>query len=263
MPHSLTTLASDLDGTLLPAAENGTHKSDLATVKSLIEQHHLNLLYVTGRSPQLLEEAISQGGLPRPTMAICDVGSTLLEPDGSVGFRRVDCYEDALSRIVGNFSGDRIRSLCSELPGIQPQEPHKQARFKVSFYCEGHELPVRAQLLSERLAEWRAPWRVVESRDPQTNTGLLDLLPTGVSKAFALSWWCQQHSLTLTSVAFAGDSGNDLAALTCGCRAIVVGNADPQTREAVISATPPDQHYIATKTATSGVLEGLQHWLAD
>jgi HAD superfamily hydrolase (TIGR01484 family) len=62
--------------------------------------------------------------------------------------------------------------------------------------------------------------------DPFEGQGLLDFLPRDVSKAYALKWWSDYHGVSHSDVVFAGDSGNDLAALTAGFCAILVANAD-------------------------------------
>ena len=106
------------------------------------------------------------------------------------------------------------------------------------------------------------PYSVVQSVDPFTGSGLIDLLPKGVSKAYALAWWSQHVGLNSTAIVCAGDTGNDLAALTAGYRAIVVGNAErslaKQVQEVHQRAGWSDRLYLARKPATSGVLEGCR-----
>ena len=64
------------------------------------------------------------------------------------------------------------------------------------------------------------------------------------------------------SIVFAGDSGNDLAALTAGYRAILVGNADRSLAHQALQAHQQsnwsDRLYLAREKATSGVLEGCR-----
>ena len=67
------------------------------------------------------------------------------------------------------------------------------------------------------------------------------------------------------SVIFAGDSGNDLAAFNAGYKTIFVGNAADsivdKVQEARRCAGWSDRLYHASRHATSGVLEGVQHFL--
>jgi alpha-amylase len=61
-------------------------------------------------------------------------------------------------------------------------------------------------------------------------------------------------------IVFAGDSGNDFAALTTGYRAILVGNSERSMAERACQAhresTWKDRLYLARGKATSDVLEG-------
>jgi hypothetical protein len=60
--------------------------------------------------------------------------------------------------------------------------------------------------------------------------GLIDLLPTNVSKAHALAWWVDHARMMPDSIVFASDSGKELAALTAGYRAILVGKHRQKNR---------------------------------
>ena len=66
------------------------------------------------------------------------------------------------------------------------------------------------------------------------------------------------------SLVFAGDSGNDLAALIAGYRTIVVANADrrlaQQVQDAHRAAGWKDRLHLARGRATSGVLEGCRRF---
>ena len=42
-------LATDLDGTLIPLANNPSNKEDLCRLVSRLDEHKLGLVYVTGR----------------------------------------------------------------------------------------------------------------------------------------------------------------------------------------------------------------------
>ena len=116
--------------------------------------------------------------------------------------------------------------------------------------------------IQKRLDHASAPYSMIHSVDPFNGDGLIDLLPQDVSKAHALSWWVEHVGVAPGGIVFAGDSGNDLAALSAGYQAIVVGNADrsvaQQAQEAHESAGFSDRLYLAEAPATSGVLEGCR-----
>lgn len=117
-------------------------------------------------------------------------------------------------------------------------------------------------MIGKLLDEWSAPYSLIHSIDPFNGDGLIDLLPRGVSKAFALSWWSRHVGISHEAVVYAGDSGNDLAAFTAGYRTIVVGNAArslcKQVRDSHEQAGWRDLLFVAQAHATSGVLAGCK-----
>jgi hydroxymethylpyrimidine pyrophosphatase-like HAD family hydrolase len=85
-----------------------------------------------------------------------------------------------------------------------------------------------------------------------------------VSKAYALLWLSTHADLRPDEVIYAGDSGNDYAALVSGFRAIIVANGSDGL-EAKVRASLKDRDlenrlYVAKGSASSGVLEGCQHF---
>jgi len=110
-----------------------------------------------------------------------------------------------------------------------------------------------------------APWSLISSIDPFTGDGLIDVLPKGVSKASAIEWWASQQGLSQDEIVFAGDSGNDAAALSAGYLVVTVGNAREsvvnETCQAHIASGWTDRHHHSERPATSGVLDGLTQFL--
>ena len=102
------------------------------------------------------------------------------------------------------------------------------------------------------------------SLDPFSNCGLLDVMPAGVSKAYALIWLSTHADFSPDEVIYSGDSGNDYAALVSGFRAIVVANGSEGLAQKVSAALGErrisERLYLAKQTATSGVLEGCRHF---
>jgi len=121
-------------------------------------------------------------------------------------------------------------------------------------------LKLGADAIRKALADLEADYSIVESVDPFCGVGLIDILPERVSKAYAVDWWRDFEGLSREDVVFAGDSGNDLAALIAGYRSILVSNADShlvtQVREVHQRRGWTDLLYVAETAATSGVWEG-------
>jgi HAD superfamily hydrolase (TIGR01484 family) len=258
------TLATDLDGTLIPL--DGVQKNimDLGRLKKIISERNIQLIFVTGRHLESVRSAIEDHQLPQPEHVICDVGTSIYQLDSNNQFKLNKDYVRELHEILSpNELQDFGRQLRT-LSGLRRQEPHKQGPFKLSYYCDAARLSEFANLIQRRIQSETAPVQLIASVDPFNHDGLIDLLPQDVSKAFALAWWVQSSQTIAEGVVFAGDSGNDLAALTAGYRTIVVGNADGDLMDAVKMKHRQlgfiDRLFIADEQATSGVLEGCRHW---
>ena len=66
---------------------------------------------------------------------------------------------------------------------------------------------------------------IIWSRDEAVHCGLLDILPQRANKLQAIRFLMEEEKIPETTTAFAGDSGNDLDALTSGLQAILVKNS--------------------------------------
>lgn len=262
MNHRPAILATDLDGTLIPLGEHPGNEQDLAILARELRESKVPLVFVTGRHIASIERAIERQNLPQPDWVIANVGTMIFHrvPDG--GFEEVTSYREHLDERISHFPINELDRRFETLPGLRRQQPEKQGRFKLSFYCEGAKLLDAQDWLNERLAKWQAPYCVVASIDPFDGGGLIDLLPAGVDKAYGLAWWSDHTGLEPDSIVFAGDSGNDLAALVAGYRVIVVSNAAPELAHAVRreheARNWQDRLFLATQPATSGVLEGCR-----
>lgn len=110
--------------------------------------------------------------------------------------------------------------------------------------------------------------------------GLLDVLPRSATKLHAIRFLMRQTGFDAARTVSAGDSGNDLPALTSGLNAILVKNARDEVRDEALrvlrQAGHADSRYIAgdgflglNGLYGAGVFEGVQlffpevtEWLA-
>lgn len=260
----ISVLATDLDGTFIPLDGNQANRRDLEILEREFLTGRATLCFVTGRHLESVVDAIESERLPRPDWVICDVGTSIYRCDDSGAMQRVPEYADHLGRIVADLPIDVLRGRLAATDGLRLQEEEKQGPYKLSFYCQAERLDSRAAEIQDFLDRSGAPYSLIASVDPFNGDGLLDLLPAGASKAMALRWWTEAGGYDQTSVVFAGDSGNDLAALCSGVRAIVVANAQASVVRAAQEYHRDqgwtDRLFHATGPATSGVLEGLRHY---
>lgn len=251
-------LASDMDGTFIPLADQPTNRTDLIKIEEIIKGK-ICLAYVTGRHLSSVQAAIKEYQLPIPSFIICNVGTELYrEVDGDFVF--VENYHHELESIISMYPKSHVISLLDKFDALQLQEEAKQGDFKTSYYCDQSLLSEVGEKTKEALRKENAPYEIISSVDPFNQDGLVDVLPTGVNKSFALHWLVKEEGLHPDEVIFCGDSGNDLAALAGGFRGVLVQNSPEQLvleAKALLGAKFDTHFYKAKKQATSGVLEGL------
>lgn len=253
-------LATDLDGTLIPLDGDQENRSDLETLASRLVENNVSLVFVTGRHLDSVVQAIDELHLPKPEWIICDVGTSLYQCDDRGTFEPVEAYWHHQDEIIAAMPISALRQRLTAIEGLRLQEQEKLGRFKLSYYVDAAKIDALVATIRHDLDSAGAPYSIVSSIDPFTGDGLIDLLPANISKAYALSWWVDHTGRKPDDIVFAGDSGNDMAALTAGYRAIVVANADRGLAEQVQSthreAGWNDRLCLARGKATSGVLEG-------
>lgn len=255
-------LATDLDGTFIPLEGDAQNRSDLRTLTEHLAHHHITLTYVTGRHFESVAGAIEQFQLPQPNWIICDVGTSIFERTESGVFAAVEAYQQHQMRIIAARPIATLRERLEPIEGLRLQENEKQGRFKLSYYADAAELDRHVHRIQRELDNISAPYSIIQSVDPFNGDGLIDLVPASVSKAYALEWWVGYTKLGPDAIVFAGDSGNDLAALTAGHRAIMVANTDPVVVQRAYNehreAGWKNRLFLARGNATSGVLEGCR-----
>jgi hydroxymethylpyrimidine pyrophosphatase-like HAD family hydrolase len=202
--------------------------------------------------------------VPATNWIVCDVGTPIYQRTVTNGFELVEDYATHRERIVESMGHTELKRRLVGTDGLRIQEPEKLGRFKLSYYADRDQLADLVSKIQQQLKEWNASWSIIASVDPFIGDGLIDLLPKEVSKAHALSWWTSFRESKVESIVLAGDSGNDLAALTAGYKSIVVANAADEIAAAVKrtheSFGRQDRLFLATEFATSGVLEGCKRY---
>jgi HAD superfamily hydrolase (TIGR01484 family) len=258
-----TMLATDLDGTLIPLPGNDSNKEALARIFDDHESGAIKLIYATGRHFESVLEAIETYTLPRPEWIICDVGSAifkLIEDE----YTRYMPYEAHLLESTGSVNREQVEEALTGIDDLDLQPTEYQQRFKVSYKCTTETLSKLVATIEERLTTANMPYDCMGSEDPFMGCGLIDVLPRNISKAYALLWLATHDDFSPDEVIYSGDSGNDYAALVSGFRAIVVANCSDglvdKVQQKLKARGLEDRLYIAKGKATSGVLEGCQHF---
>jgi len=255
-------LATDLDGTLIPLEGELPNQEDLRILTKAFERPDRTLVFATGRPFDSVMEAISQIPLPKPDWIICDVGSRIMHhEDGE--WKEMAAYDKHLNEITAGVSRVDVEAALHDIDGLTLQIPEHQTEVKISYECESADLEVILEDVAARIRE--LPYTCMGSIDPFQDCGLIDVMPGRVSKAYALIWLSTHVDYRPDEAIYAGDSGNDLAALAAGFHAIVVANASEGLADKVSAlqkerGIPADRLYQAKGSASSGVLEGCRHF---
>jgi HAD superfamily hydrolase (TIGR01484 family) len=264
-------IGTDLDRTLLPNGEAPESAGARELFRHLGAQPEVRLVYVTGRDPGLVDEAIATWGVPVPDLLVADVGATIAEPSED-GWRRWESWDEGIAADWRGISPEMLHGLVTGVAGLRPQPASRQAAGKRSFFTpaaaagKGVAAAVRAKL---EAAGIRA--NVIWSQDDITGDGLLDILPAGATKRKALEFVLDRWGYGLEEVLFAGDSGNDLDVLASPIPAVLVANASPGVRtEARWQAAAENLEsslYCArggflgmNGNYAAGILEGVAHF---
>lgn len=256
-------LATDLDGTLIPLPQAEANQQSLRQLEQLLTAAKRTLVFATGRHFISVMDAMTQYGLPTPEWIVCDVGGAIYQCVNG-DFLPFRPYETHLSEVVANADHSQIDVLLAGVKGLELQASDHQQAFKKSYRCASDQLDVQTDQIDKILKEANIPYDCMGSLDPFQDCGLLDVLPRGVSKAYALIWLSTHADFTPDEVVYSGDSGNDYAALISGFRAVVVANHSPGLDSKVTNALEKrgqtNRLYLSKERATCGVLEGCRHF---
>jgi HAD superfamily hydrolase (TIGR01484 family) len=265
-------LATDLDATFLPRAPgDAVAEAARDRLGAYFSAAGRRLVFLTGRHRASVERLIADGRLPRPHVLFCDVGTSCYRSTGDDAFEEAPEYRRRLCEVVGEDVLPALRSAVGDALGTRHglvlQEPQKQGPHKLSYYCDAGAAQSLADAVGDEIRRARHALEVLWSVDPADGRGLLDVLPAGVDKGFALGWLRQTGALgdrDGTETVYAGDSRNDLGALVSGVRAILVGNAPDRLRQEVRAVERErgigERVYFARHPATAGVLEGCRYF---
>ncbi|MFO7808741.1 HAD-IIB family hydrolase [Guyparkeria sp.] len=267
-------VCTDLDRTLIPNGHQPESRDARELFRRLVRSPGVTLAYVSGRDRHLLESAINEFALPVPDFAIGDVGTTIYRVDEGT-WHPWEAWSDEIAADWGGKDRQTVAGMLEGVPDIEPQEPEKQNTYKLSYYAppalDGDLLAAR---ISERLAAGGVRSSVIWSIDEMRDIGLVDVLPAGATKVHAIRFLQARLQVPQVRTVFAGDSGNDLPALTSGLQAIVVANATEEVKAAALDVTAKQGIenclYIArggwqgmNGNYAAGILEGIVHFIPE
>jgi len=262
-------LATDLDRTLLPNGKWENDKNAIPLFNKLSKSNNLILIYVTGRSLKLTQNAITEFKIRNPDVLIGDVGTTIRFYKNNY-WRKDSQWNKHVYNLCPKWNIKEIQKKLSNIKGLKEQEKSKLNAFKQSYYVD---IKLKNSILKEvsTLIKNKYDEEIIYSSDPLKEIGLLDILPKAATKETALKYIMEKYKLTYNEVLYCGDSGNDILPLTCGVNAVLVKNADSQTKSSVKKIMEKNKIsnniYFAKGNFknlsgyyTSGVIEGAYHF---
>ncbi|MCJ7629527.1 MAG: HAD family hydrolase [Longimicrobiales bacterium] len=258
-------LASDMDGTVIPLEETPKREEEVTAFRKAVEgAGGLTLAYVTGRDLPLALKGIRQHGLPKPDILVADVGTSVYHSTSS-GFEKDMKYVKLMEEARGGLDVREVHQELTGVPHLLLQADDRQTEAKLSYHLapEADHLKIMDSV-QEVLDDIGGTVQAVYSVGAPSGIGLLDLLPAGVAKDYAVRYLHDHTGVDQDQLISAGDSGNDLAAMLTGFKAIVVGNAPPELkRELTVRGEAmgfTDRIYFAEDCYAAGVLEGSRHF---
>ena len=229
-------LLSDIDNTLTGCARGA------ALFARHVASRPATLFGVaTGRSLPEAQRVLRLWRLPTPELLITSVGSEIYWRDGD----KLHADKAFAAHMAANWDAGAVSAALAGLPGLTPQAPVEQRRFKRSFRAASPRVVLEVE---RRLAQAGIAARVVFSHGD-----MLDVLPAGGGKGAAMAHAAERLSLPLEAVVAAGDSGNDFAMLRACPNAVLVANCE----EGLRAALGGHGHHSRRRHA-AGVVEGLR-----
>lgn len=232
-------LATDLDGTFL----GGSPQQRKAFYQSIHEnRHRILLIFVTGRSLQLIQNLYEEPDLPQPDYIIGDVGTTVYQGDTLEPMTPV---QDWIAQRWGN-ANEKVKAMLADEPGLQLQPQAAYAKYRVSYNYQPDQLQPTTL---DKIAD--AGFHAVLSADKY-----FDVLPKGVAKGSTLLKLIDTLNLHPDSVITAGDSLNDLSLFETGLKSIAVGNSEPKL---VAKIQDLRNVYHSPEPGVAGIQDGIEY----
>lgn len=232
---------SDLDQNLLGSPSALKHFSEI------IKENRKCVAFgiATGRRIDAALALIKKYGIPMPDMLISSLGTRI---HYGTSLTEDNYWKDHVDH---DWSGQRIRRLLANLPGLKPQALIEQTPFKISYYYdENAAAPVDEIIDLLRLQEINA--NVILSFGQ-----FLDIVPSRASKGQALRYISQRLDIPLEQVLVAGGSGADEDMMRGNTLAVVVGNRHNEELSQLIDQ---ERIYFAGQDHAQGILEAIDYY---
>ena len=272
-PSSPAIVAMDLDGTLFPersAPDDGA----LSRLIDAIKCHELIDVWASGRRRTSACRKAAELNIPLPEFFIAELGPTLLRKSARGELIEEPAWPRHFQDSLQDWNRDRVKSALRHTPLLEFQEKRPSSPFKLGYRFEPEMRSEAVRAATELAREASKDALVVTTIDIERNIGFVDIVPFCADKRAALEWLRQELGIPPRRVAYAGNGGNDIPALTAGWLGIVVKNASPEVKGKVTSLAREKDledriHHASgiedlNGNFASGIIEGLiAHGIID
>ncbi len=267
-------ICCDLDRTVIPNGQQMESPGARPLFRFMAGMPGVYLVYVTGRRKELIQEAVAEFYLPIPDFAVGDVGTSIYTIDDR-SWSEIEEWDRTISVDWQGMTSDGLQEMFDDMGDLVLQEEEQQNRRKLSYYVdEGALTGELTGTMKQRLDNRGIRASIINSVDETKRIGLIDVLPESATKYHGVRFLMERLGFPNEQTLFAGDSGNDLPALTSGLQAVLVNNARDEVKEQAMKIVKDkgisDMLYLArggflgmNGNYSAGVLEGMVHYFPD
>jgi len=254
---------SDMDGTMFDdqiTAPDKAYKKALRHIQNHIDKREIPLVYITGRTLELAEEAIETYGLPKPTIIAANVGSAIYRYSDD-GWEECEIWAERMRSEWSPATAKKLGEIVMQIPGAELQSEEFQSEFKNSYYVDPDKTSVaevRNILSQEDLLQNSTGVKAIIS-GPGCIAGpgsprriFIDFLPSNGSKANAATFIARDLRIPMDDIFYADDSANGLDALNAVGKPVLVGTDEPDIIDMV-----DEEVFVSSYPHLFGVLDGL------
>lgn len=200
---------------------------------------------VTGRRIDSALALMKKHRVPTPDILISSLGTRIHYGQSLIE----DNYW--ADHVDHDWSGQRVRRILDQLPGLKPQLKIEQTPFKISYYYDPEIAPTIEEIVS-----------LLRQKDITANVTLsfgqfIDIIPSRASKGQALRYAAQRLDIPLEQILVAGGSGADEDMMRGNTLAVVVGN---RHHEELSQLVDQERIYFAGQNYAFGILEAIEHY---
>lgn len=197
----------------------------------------------SGRSVELVMEALKEYNFPVPDIIIAAVGAEIYYGE--------QCHPDQgwTKHISYRWDREKIVSILEPFDFLTLQDSSVQKEHKISYDTEN--IPDNLNTVKEKLRAAKCHYNMIFSHGK-----FLDILPFRASKGKAVRYLSMKWDIPLENIMVCGDSGNDREMLSGETLGVVVANYSTELED----LKGRRKIYFSDKPFAAGIMDGIHHY---